>query len=116
MANAVVSVGRNQPDMNGHYEDTELLGLLGGREKGSESYKGDGINIKDGMVEPCPVRSNRGSCLGFRFGGGTFGRHGQERMFMQLQLRAVGFGLSDLGPEGLTSNGGSWLLGRRRRL
>lgn len=65
MANAVASVGRNQPDNEwalGRHR--ELLGLLGGQEKGSEGYKGDGISMKDGMVEPCPVRSNRGSCWG----------------------------------------------------
>lgn len=39
-----------------------MLGLLGGQEKGSEGYKDDGISIKDGMVEPCAVRSNCGSC------------------------------------------------------
>lgn len=90
-----------------------MLGLLGGQEKGSEGYKGDGISIKDGMVEPCPVRSNHGSYWGF--GGGTFGRHREERTFMQLQQEAiVRFGFSDLDPEDLTSNGGSWLLGRRR--
>ncbi|KAG8159004.1 hypothetical protein KVR01_011447 [Diaporthe batatas] len=97
MANAVVSVGRSQPDnewaLGGH---RELLGLLGGQEKGSEGYKGDGISIKDGMVEPCAVRSNCGSCWGA--GGGTFGRHGQEPASTH---------------EDLTSSRGSWLLGRK---
>lgn len=102
--------------MDGHQEDTELLGLLRGQEKGSEGYKGDGISIKGGMVEPCPVKSNCGSCWGTE--GGNFGRHGQERLFMQQQQQqqqalGFGFGFSSLDPEYLTSSRGSWLLGRK---
>lgn len=33
---------------------------------------------------------------------------------MQLQQQVVRFGFSGLDPEDLTSNGGSWLLGRKR--
>lgn len=97
--------------MNGHKEDTELLGLLGGQEKGSEGYKGDGISTKDGMIEPCPVRSNCGSCWGLE--EAPLADMDRRVCSCRCSSKHLG-GFSGLGPEDLTSNRGSWLLGRKR--
>jgi hypothetical protein len=86
------------------------MGLLGGQEKGSEGYRGDGISIKDGMVEPLAVRSNCGSCWGFE--EAPLADMDKSTCSCSCASEHLGFEFSGLGPENSTSNRGSWLLGK----